>query len=189
MGWSCVSEDCGGSCILWVLEHPQKTTSTYFLFCLVSYPARCSFSFLLGPLHWSSNVQRTQQYSYALYFSIYMKLPMNTLFYFDGFWHQEFKKYHMTGFGSLHHLHYLKYTAYTAKTIVTVFTFQGSNMKAFGNSGSIEVKCLKIDKTLIGNRQSWWRRMDGRPELRMSLGAIFPMLVVLYRTELMTCIK
>ena len=38
---------------------------------LVSSPARWSFSFILGPLHWSSiyisNIQRTQKYSAVIY--------------------------------------------------------------------------------------------------------------------------
>ena len=32
-----------------------------------SHPTRWSFSFILGPLHWSSNIQRIEKYSVVLY--------------------------------------------------------------------------------------------------------------------------
>ena len=35
---------------------------------VVSYPTRWSFSFILGPLHWSSNIQWTKKYSAVMYY-------------------------------------------------------------------------------------------------------------------------
>ena len=57
--------------ISWLLSWCRKwwLLLWYTWYCLVSQPDRWSFSFILGPLHWSSisNIPRTQKYSAVEY--------------------------------------------------------------------------------------------------------------------------
>ena len=79
---------CYALCVLWsffsVLFFLCSVLCDLFVlgFQLVSYPARWSFSFTLGPLHWSSSWQKRKKYSAVIYnFSVCFIFLLCSLFF------------------------------------------------------------------------------------------------------------